>query len=690
MNLTVLAISILFFIYCYSTYSDYEHPIGDFIYSYTPKKYTIVNKGVQTVTSMSPRKPPAADDKTTQIPNSKYIYSPGKFQIDDSEKLRLLELSCIPESFGYSIEQGNAKFPYHGYPKCSEVNQQNDTYLHIDREKNELYMDCPKGNRGKYIAGPVDERRILRSNELYDKWKVKDYQGPVDAKKIEFGLATCENDDDFMQPAMFPIFNESAFKASKSQVKEGRPRIIFFLTLDSMSRRHSYRKIPKVIDFLNKLNSDPDSEFSVFDYKLHNILGADSISNQVPIFGGLDKFKTSFTGDQNIDYLGDTALWNILRKKGYISLLGLENCDNYFPGAIGRNPNVDYAVGPFYCAIQQFTAMKFDKEFALTQRCVGGHQTHYYILNYTQTLAEMNRGANMWLYLHLNAAHEATGLHAETLNDDITGFLQKFLKDFSKDNDIFLYLNADHGMRYGDWFKEVDAYQENKLPSLFVIASKTLLEKYQYSYHSLATNTERLTSKLDLRKTTLFLVGYAEENPLAVNLINEIAGKSRTCADTGTEPWDCSCNQMKEITNPNPEIHKLLEHLKSYTEKMINSMAYSNPLYPLGKICKKVVLDEITKIYHVGVSNIHEFFKLEITSSTRKNMKFQVNYFIASDGKGMGKLSYQYKPETGAFSSPIQIKILNISRIDKFAGPCELQARKYGIKAEFCACSELN
>ena len=554
-----------------------------------------------------------------------------------------------------------------------------------------MYMDCPEGNKGKYIAGPVDYRKILRSNELYDEWKVEVFGGPVDAKKIEFGLATCEDNNDFMQAAMHPIFNETAYKASVAKVAKARPRIIFFLTLDSMSRRHSYRKIPRVINFVNSLNSDPDSGFSAFDFKLHNILGPDSISNQVPIFGGFEKFVSSFTGDQNVDYLGDRALWNILREKGYISLLGLENCDNYFPGAIGRVPNVDYAVGPFYCAIQQFTAMQFDKEFALTQRCVGGHQTHYYILNYTQNLAEMNRGANMFLYLHLNAAHEATGLHAETLNDDITEFLQKFLKDFGKDNDIFMYLNADHGMRYGDWFKEVDAYQENKLPTLFVIASKSLLDKYPYSYHSLAINSERLTSKLDLRETTLYLAGITEQNKYSVNLINSIADKSRVCDDTGTPAWECSCNQMLELTNPDAATRKLLNQLKLYAEDVINSLSYSNPNYPLGSICKRIVLDEITKVYHVGVSNIHEFFKLEITSSTQANMKFQINYFLASDGRGMGMLAYQYKPQTSAFYEPIQMKvrykqILNLARIDRFAGPCELKARKYGIKAEVCSC----
>jgi hypothetical protein len=75
-------------------------------------------------------------------------------------------LSCIPESFGYSKERGEIVFPYHKYPKCSEVNNQTDSYMHIDRKNNVLYMNCPNGNHGKLLTGPVDERKILKSNEL--------------------------------------------------------------------------------------------------------------------------------------------------------------------------------------------------------------------------------------------------------------------------------------------------------------------------------------------------------------------------------------------------------------------------------------------------------------------------------------------------------------------------------------------
>jgi hypothetical protein len=59
------------------------------------------------------------------------------------------------------------------------------------------------------------------------------------------------------------------------------------LTVDSFSRRHFYRKLPKTINFMNEINSANSSyeNHTVFDFKLHNLLSGDSVENMVPVFG---------------------------------------------------------------------------------------------------------------------------------------------------------------------------------------------------------------------------------------------------------------------------------------------------------------------------------------------------------------------------------------------------------------------
>jgi hypothetical protein len=307
-----------------------------------------------------------------------------------------------------------------------------------------------------------------------------------------------------------------------------------------------FRKLPNTIKLLDKINKG--EEFAVFDFKIHNILAPTSVDNQVPIFAPLDRFMFNFEGDQAVDNLGETALWNQLRELGFVSLLGLENCDSYFPKSLGRKPNVDYSAGPFYCMSYDYADYKMEKEAAVKQRCIGPNMSHHHILKYTLEATRLNAEVNQFQYLHLNAGHEATGLHAETLDDDLVEFLKTYLEEFGEGSDIAIFLQADHGMRYGNWFKDLAAYQENKLPSFFFLGSRSLLDSREYSYDTILHNTQRITSKLDIRKTILGLVGLNETFAYsALDLLSEKAKNSRTCDVMGINPWDCSCLVFEEI-----------------------------------------------------------------------------------------------------------------------------------------------
>ena len=74
-------------------------------------------------------------------------------------------------------------------------------------------------------------------------------------------------------------------------------------------------------------------------------------------------------------------------------MLGFDDCDDNFIKTLGRNPEVDYVVGPFYCGIDKYSSGRFGSGKSM-QRCVGGHQTHFYLLNYTNNVLEMNPDVN--------------------------------------------------------------------------------------------------------------------------------------------------------------------------------------------------------------------------------------------------------------------------------------------------------
>jgi hypothetical protein len=442
---------------------------------------------------------------------------------------------------------------------------------------------------------------------------------------------------------------------------------------------------------------------TVFDFKLHSTYSSNTLANTLPIFAGrgnydkkiTEKRRSGFGGiakSYKVDLLGENALWNKLKKQGYMTLLGFDDCDDFFPPRMGTHLNVDFTFRQFYCLAEKFSKIKAAKKF-LEQRCIGPHQSHYYMLNYTQTAIRMHPGVNMWAYLHLNAGHEKTGQHAATLNDDVAEFLESFLNEFQETHDFFIYVNADHGMRYGDWFfKNLDAYQEGKMPSMFIIASKTLLDQYPFSYHSLSTNAVRLTSKLDIRETTLFLANITEKTDYSINLISEIASKKRNCQHIGAKSIYCACSRSLQVLNIEGEVAELIKQLLDYAEVFINSNSYSSPKVPLGKVCKKVELDRIDGVYHMDINNVREVFKIEVGTNVKIGIRYEINFLLTTEDEEIEGYEYGNIFEVMSKGFKVKAKVINkqivdISRHDKYGGKCEEAALNAGINPIYCICA---
>ena len=147
-------------------------------------------------------------------------------------------------------------------------------------------------------------------------------------------------------------------------------------TLDSLSRKHFFRKLPTTIDYLNDLNAN--SSFSVHDFKIHNIIGADTAENQSTVFG--DKWVRSFKGNQVVDHYAEKAIWNKMRDRGFVTLLGFDSCNSNVPKVIGRRPNADNVVNTFYCANYIHGGYRAAKQLRSKQRCLGGTMCHDWLI----------------------------------------------------------------------------------------------------------------------------------------------------------------------------------------------------------------------------------------------------------------------------------------------------------------------
>mmetsp|Transcript_8395 Transcript_8395/g.16713 ORF Transcript_8395/g.16713 Transcript_8395/m.16713 type:complete len:667 (-) Transcript_8395:374-2374(-) len=608
-----------------------------------------------------------------------------QFHIDDTEALTQLEgrVSCMPSSWGYSVEQGDKLFPEFHYPRCNSTFDGVKGTLKLDYDTNTVQLECPGNYKGKLVLPKVPSKIVnFKGNDFR---KVEYTDKPVKLKGFEeYVLARCEDDALYEIVAAKPRIDQKLLKLAKNSMVEPEPVRILHLVVDSFSRRHFFRKLPKTVELLNSLKANPS--YHAYDFKLHNIAGTSSPDNQVWVFSGKPDHSRS---RKKPNFIND--IWNKLRPYGFVSLLGFDDCNKNFAPVLGLDVTVDHAVNELYCAAHKYADYSDGKYKANKQRCIGEAMPHHYLMEYSLEFMHGYRDANQWVYVHFNAAHEATGQHADTLDLDLADYLHKVLTTY---NNTAIFLEGDHGMRYGEWWTSQEASVEYRLPAFFFISPKSVLKYFPRADWALAQNSIRLTSKLDLRRTMFGIAGvpykaYRHE----VNLLSQLIPDSRRCRDVGVSDWLCSCTKFYEIKpkvyrdGSKPSALKLMLHHLAH-DGIAEILAELHASRGSHKLCKALTLDKI--VYAAGKvsSPAKEMIKLEITVKESPKMKFELSFLIYSYGAYSSRETSRLKPIY--YNGKKQFRLLFINRLDKFEGVCEALASSYDIPAKYCLCKNFH
>lgn len=385
------------------------------------------------------------ESQSSFLPNSLFFQSqlpPFSFESASEVLLSDPNLACRPDSFGYSLSESEAIFPFKGWPRCSSIWNQTYTTFSFSPQNKSFQLKCKGNKEAEYVLGPAGPWNFPLQEELEPFLTVERMKAAEVRLKgnEDFVVARCGQESQFDIVATEPLYNNRRHKEAMQAIpRDSRPKIIMLLVLDSFSRRHFYQKLPRTLQYLSSLQSSP---YLPLDFKFHNVQGDGSVQNTIPIFA-------PFLGSSSLRYgdmLNQTALWATAKRQGYISAVYFEGCDQMFPDEVGRTVHVDHLSRQFMCsvgALGTYTSLKSSSG----QRCVGPHMAHVYGFEYTKKVMRMYTGSNRLIYQHYEAAHEATGLHAETIDEDLEVYLRETIAEFGQDNDLILYLMGDHGMR---------------------------------------------------------------------------------------------------------------------------------------------------------------------------------------------------------------------------------------------------
>lgn len=622
------------------------------------------------------------------------------FELLDDEEVREIEgdLACVPFSFGYSKARAELLFPPAQYPPCSALAQEPLPELRLSQANRTLTMTCPANFTPFYTLNPTEVRETDQwlLSDLAPLWQSTVYPGSqVSNVSSEFVLGKCDSKG--LNAALEPRKNHKAASRAREIMRKlgaAKPVTVILLTLDSFSRRHFYRKLPETVSLLSRVNREDN--FTIFDYKLHNVAEMGSAGNMLQILAN----SSHFLGlpDEVIDEKMYGRLWMLMKAAGFVTMFGFEDCDHHMVNALGRKLEVDHLVRTFYCGVRHFTGLN-TAQSSTEQRCIGRAMSHTYLLNYTRKWMDMYVGLNQFIYLHVDTGHEYTGQHAATLDSDLAVFHQSLFAENTQD--LFLLLHGDHGMGFGPSFGLLEAGQEHKLPVLFLAASNRLLDAIPGAYDSLWHNSYRLVSKRDIRATLLALshlpypqspYSRSEENYLkeAVVLFSEKVPDTRSCMTIEIEGW-CSCpDQAQEVPDPIPQpLTHLLHFIASEALEIANRQVYTPTLEPPGLLCLRLTLRSITKAFTFKVGEVLRL-QIEMQVWESNTATFETFAVVTRKEEKVNGHKFVGKKERVVVGGEVMyMRIFSITRRDKYAGLCEDISRPRGLPADLCICNFL-
>lgn len=601
---------------------------------------------------------------------------------------------CSPSTFGYTGKEYSRIFSNRTFVTCQEKTQILEDIIYINQTTRTLHMTC----NGWYYLGNPSSDELLGIYKYHGK-AVK-YTQPVQLNNgEEWAFGSCSSPD-LIEGATYQIYSTDTIKAEikdkmyeqaeKFQTDSIKPLTILNIFLDSISRKNLYRNLPDTLKYLNAL--DP-KKFRVFDYKLHDALADNSLPNLFPLWKG-EFFQEQTIEErtankfQETDLLGENAIWNIMRSRGWATMFAAEFCNFYFSYGIGRKPSVNHLTTKFWCAAEPLAGYN---DVLPDQRCIGNKNSHEYILNYTLQFVKEYTGLNKYAHVMSVPAHESSGNVIKTVDKDLKNFLKEILN--TKD-ELVIFLAADHGMRYGEWYKLENGGQEHRLPMLLVIVSNGVLERIRTAEEALAYNANRLFTKFDMRSTIehLSMVPYFKDyrkdevknatGPVSI-FLNKISDE-RNCESVGINAEYCVCPRY--ISFENFEKNRIAQYAANVVIEQINTDAVSN-FNPVAQLCKKIELKEITAAQWTS-QEFKMLIKVNFTIEADELIEFQSTLMLF--GNHMKTLdrsqSYGFLPYYSNGKRFMRITDIRNNYLNEF---CEELSIKNSISPNLCICKSL-
>ena len=216
---------------------------------------------------------------------------------------------------------------------------------------------------------------------------------------------------------------------------------ILLIYLDSVSRAHFQRAMPKLSNFLQKfIRYEPFQTMKSFQYINYNSFSSSQSTNILPMFYGVSNKKS------------DTI--NSLQKiqnQGFITGYEIDKCTKKFYDVVENDNSVkwDHENIGYLCDVNYMDNKKNYYD-SIYERCLYGKPISFYMIEYLKQFWNLYNDNKKYFHIAFNYGHEKTGNVLKYLDEPLYNVLNEFYSTGKfKDSAIFFvsnYGNQENGL----------------------------------------------------------------------------------------------------------------------------------------------------------------------------------------------------------------------------------------------------
>ncbi|KAM3936533.1 uncharacterized protein RB166_004916 [Leptodactylus fuscus] len=397
---------------------------------------------------------------------------------------------------------------------------------------------------------------------------------------------------------------------------------INILLLDSISRHHFYRSLPRTISEFRHLNEKYFTNGHIFDFELFQGIKSRTFESLQVLFGGDKNLLPLFdTLGQTPHIVALNETFEKFRAFGYETLYVEDMCWLYEWGLVKEQGAMNLSA-PFRERVRLFNeaihragidridvtyssclilrANRVKNQFhGPASICYNGIHQHTYLLQYMEYFLKsfLSLHRPTFTFMMLDTAHDDTGVRIKQMDKD----LAEHVSFLAHQENTISFILSDHGNTYGQFLStSLEFYVEIFHPSLFVIVPDSVSRILgDVKMKALQENQKRLVSLLDVHYTLLGLLSAIEQTPLHPprSLVNSDGllspvSISRTCKDIPRiHPNLCICQDSYKMEKNSSYYALFAEFALSYMNKMINEQRSNG-----GKSCHKLIATRFTDV----------------------------------------------------------------------------------------------